>query len=108
MRRRVVERDQVVREARPEALHLPRVLRPRRRQRDAARHDDARAAARSPASASIVAGSPLSQVATAITPAAVGSERISRRITIAASLRYGRLSNIPVVPCVRPSHGSEQ
>ena len=42
------------------------------------------------------------------TPLAVGSERICRRITIAASLRNGRLSNIPVVPCVRPSHGSLQ
>ena len=56
----------------------------------------------------MAAGSPLSHVATAITPAAVGSERISRRMTMAASLRYGRLSNIPVVPCVRPSHGSLQ
>ena len=36
----------------------------------------------------------------------VGSDRISRRSTIAASLRYGRLSNMPAVPCVRPSHGS--
>jgi hypothetical protein len=27
---------------------------------------------------------------------------------IAASLRYARLSIIPVVPCVRPSHGSVQ
>ena len=42
------------------------------------------------------------------TPARSGSERASRRKTIAASLRYGRLSNMPVVPCVRPSHGSEQ
>ena len=40
-----------------------------------------------PANASIVAGSPLSQVAIPSTPAAVGSDRISRRITIAASLR---------------------
>ena len=59
-----------------------------------------------PASAIIVAGSPLSQVAMPITPARLGSERISRRMTIAASLRYGRLSNMPVVPCVRPSQGS--
>ena len=58
------------------------------------------------ASAIIIAGSPLSHVATPSTPRRVGSERISRRNTIAASLRYGRLSNMPVVPCVRPSHGS--
>ena len=59
-----------------------------------------------PASASIVAGSPLSQVAMPITPARRGSDRISRRMVIAASLRYGRLSNIPTVPWVRPSQGS--
>src|SRR5436309_8742721 len=63
---------------------------------------------RHPASASIVAGSPWSHVATPITPDAVGRERINRRMTTAASLRYGRLSNIPVVPCVRPSQGSLQ
>ena len=40
-----------------------------------------------PASASIVAGRPLSQVAMPRTPARRGSERIWRRITIAASLR---------------------
>ena len=39
------------------------------------------------ASASIIAGRPLSQVATPITPRRVGSERIRRRNTIAASLR---------------------
>ena len=55
-----------------------------------------------------MAGRPLSQVATPITPRRVGSERISRRSTIAASLRYGRLSIMPAVPCVRPSHGSVQ
>ena len=32
--------------------------------------------------------------------------RISRRITWAASLRYGSESYIPAVPCVRPSQGS--
>src|SRR5438034_11221850 len=36
----------------------------------------------------IIAGSPLSQVATPRTPLRVGSERINRRSTIAASLRY--------------------
>ena len=84
---RVVERDEVAREARVEALHLPGVLAADRRQRHAARHDDARQLATTPASASIVAGSPLSHVAMPITPDAVGSERMSRRITIAASLR---------------------
>ena len=63
---------------------------------------------RSAASASIIAGSPLSHVATPSTPLRVGSERIRRRSTMAASLRYARLSIIPVVPCVRPSQGSEQ
>jgi hypothetical protein len=38
-------------------------------------------------SASIIAGSPLSQVATPSTPARVGSDRMSRRNTSAASLR---------------------
>ena len=61
-----------------------------------------------PASASIMAGRPLSQVAMPITPARPGSDRIRRRKMTAASLRYGRLSNIPAVPCVRPSHGSLQ
>ena len=58
------------------------------------------------ASAIIIAGSPLSQVATPSTPLRVGSDRISRRKIVAASLRYGRLSNIAGVPCDRPSHGS--
>ena len=35
----------------------------------------------------MVAGNPLSHVAIPITPDAVGSERISRRMTTAASLR---------------------
>ncbi len=43
----------------------------------------------------------------ASTPRRVGNERMRRRRTVAASLRYGRLSNMPVVPCERPSHGSE-
>ncbi len=53
---------------------------------------------RRPATASSMAGSPLSQVATPSTPLRVGSERARRRITRAASLRYGRLSNMPGVP----------
>ncbi len=60
------------------------------------------------ASAIIIAGRPLSHVATPSTPLRVGSERIRRRNTWAASFRYARLSIIPVVPWVRPSQGSEQ
>ena len=41
-----------------------------------------------------------------ITPLRRGSDRINRRITMAASLRYGSESNIPLVPWVRPSQGS--
>ena len=58
------------------------------------------------ASAIIIAGKPLSHVATPITPRRVGRLRMSRRSTVAASLRNGRLSNMPVVPWVRPSQGS--
>ena len=54
-----------------------------------------------------MAGSPLSQVAIPSTPLRRGSDRIKRRKTMAASLRYGRLSIIPAVPWVRPSQGSE-
>ncbi len=60
------------------------------------------------ASAIIMAGKPLSQVATPITPRRVGSDRMSRRRTVAASLRKARLSIMPVVPWVRPSQGSLQ
>ena len=63
---------------------------------------------RVPASAIIMAGRPLSQVAKPITARRVGRERIRRRNTMAASLRYGSESNMPVVPCVRPSQGSVQ
>lgn len=51
--------------------------------------------------------SPLSHEAMPSTPRLVGSDRMSRRNTIAASLRYGSESNMPAVPWVRPSHGSE-
>jgi hypothetical protein len=50
------------------------------------------------ANAIIMAGSPLSQVAMPMTPLRVGSERIRRRRTIAASFRYGSESNMPSVP----------
>jgi hypothetical protein len=51
-----------------------------------------------PAKAIIIAGKPLSQVATPTTPFAVGNDRINRRKTIAASLRKGNESIIPLVP----------
>ncbi len=59
------------------------------------------------ARAIIVAGRPLSQLATPRTALRVGRERMSLRNTMAASLRYGSESNMPMVPWVRPSHGSE-
>jgi hypothetical protein len=43
-----------------------------------------------------------------MTPLRIGKERMRRRKTEAASLRNGRESSIPAVPCVRPSHGSVQ
>ena len=90
----------------PIVCTLPGVLAADRRQRHAAGHDDAGQVARSrPAPASSPAA-PCRRSRRRSRPARRGSERISRRIVIAASLRYGRLSNMPVVPCVRPSHGS--
>ena len=87
--------DQIaVREARADRLHLARILARRRRQRHAARHEHARQIARSPPAPS---SSPAAPCRTSRRPARrcrVGSDRISRRKTIAASLRYGRLSNI--------------
>jgi hypothetical protein len=50
------------------------------------------------AKAIIMAGKPLSQVATPKTPLRVGKDRINLRKTVAASLRYGKLSNMAVVP----------
>ena len=103
-----LERHFAVREARADRLHFARVFAVGRRQRDSAGHKHPARADRAPASAIIIAGSPLSQVAMPSTPRRVGSDRISRPKTVAASLRYGRLSNMPVVPCVRPSQGSVQ
>jgi len=60
------------------------------------------------ASAIIMAGRPLSQVATPMTPLRVGRERMRRRRTMAASLRKGSESSMPAVPWVRPSQGSVQ
>ena len=103
--RRVLEGDLAAGEAGRQRLHHGRVLRVAGEQRDPAGHRDGGHDG-TPASAIIVAGSPLSHEATPSTPRQVGSERISRRITIAASLRYGSESSIPAVPLVRPSHGS--
>ena len=61
----------------------------------------------SPANAIIIAGSPLSQDAIPKIPLAVGKDRACLLKTCAASFLYGSESIIPVVPCVRPSHGSE-
>ena len=55
-----------------------------------------------------MAGKPLSHDATPSTPRDVGSDLASLLNTCAASFLYGRESSIPVVPWVRPSHGSEQ
>ncbi len=102
---RLLERDLAVHESHADRLHAAGIFAIRGRKRDAAGHEHARQI-RLPASAIIIAGNPLSQVATPSTPRPVGSDRISRRNTIAASLLNGRLSNIAVVPCDRPSHGS--
>ena len=104
---RLLERDEPVREARAERLHRARVLAAARRQGHAARDTTRRQARRTTASAIIIAGRPLSQVPTPITPRRVGRLRTSRRSTMAASLRYASESNMPVVPCDRPSQGSE-
>ena len=66
-------------EARADRLDLARVLAVGRRQRHAAGHEHAPAGRACAASAIIIAGRPLSQVATPSTPRRVGSERISRR-----------------------------
>ena len=76
-----------MRETRADRLDFAGVFAHGRRQRHAAGHEHARQIVHRPASAIIIAGSPLSQVATPSTPSRVGSERISRRRTIAASLR---------------------
>ena len=80
------QRDLLLRKSRADGLHLARVFAVLRQQRHAARHQHA-GVRRDDASAIIMAGSPLSQVATPITPRRVGSDRIRRRSTIAASLR---------------------
>ena len=71
------ERHLAVREARAGRLNLARVLAFLGKQRDAA-GDQHAGQSRVPASAIIMAGSPLSHVATPITPRRVGSERIRR------------------------------
>ena len=101
-----LERDLAVREARADRLHLAGVFALGRRQRHAAGNEDRRQIVHRRErhhhrGQSLVAGRDADA-----RRLRVGSERISRRNTIAASLRYGRLSNMPVVPCVRPSQGS--
>ena len=104
---RVFESDLVLRKTRADGLHLAGIFAGLRQECDAAGNKDGGQFS-SQARAIIIAGSPLSQVAMPMTPFLVGSERISRRNTIAASLRKGRESSIPVVPWVRPSQGSVQ
>ncbi len=84
---RFFERDLAVREARADGLDLAGVLALLGQQRHAAGHQHAGQIVHAPASAIIIAGRPLSQVATPSTPRRVGSERIRRRKTVAASLR---------------------
>ena len=104
---RVFQRDLLLRKARADGLHFARILARLGQERDAA-GDQHRGQRACDASAIIIAGRPLSQVATPSTPLRVGSERMSRRSTMAASLRNGSESIMPVVPCVRPSQGSVQ
>ncbi len=68
-------------------LHFAGIFANGRRQRDAAGNQHIGQDRHSRPSAIIIAGKPLSQVAIPITPLRRGSDRISRRITIAASLR---------------------
>ena len=76
--RGLFERELAVREARADRLHRAGVFAVGRRQRDAAGHERRTGRSRLPASAIIIAGRPLSHVATPITPRRVGSERIRR------------------------------
>ena len=82
----VLRGDLAVGEARRRWIESGRHLRPFRQQRDAARHQHAGQIVHQ-ASAIIMAGRPLSHVATPRTPRRVGSERIRRRKMVAASLR---------------------
>ena len=82
-----LERHLPVGETRAGGLHFAGILALFRQQSDAAGHQDAGQRRAMPASAIIMAGRPLSQVATPITPRRVGSERMRRRKTVAASLR---------------------
>ena len=83
----VFERDLLLGEAGADGLDLAGVFAVVGQQRDAAGDEDGWAVAPAEASAIIMAGRPLSQVATPRTPLRVGSERIRRRRTMAASLR---------------------
>ena len=81
------DRDLAMGKADADGLNFARVFAFGGRQGDAAGDENRRAACVGSASASIMAGRPLSQVATPMTPLRVGSERIRRRRTMAASLR---------------------
>ena len=103
---RMFERDLPVREPRADRLHAAGVFSFDRQQRDAAGHEHAGKIAASPRAPSSSRAAPCRTSRRPCTPRRVGSDRISRRKIVAASLRYGRLSNMAVVPCDRPSHGS--
>ena len=83
----LLQRDLAVHEPDADRLHAAGVVALVGQQRDAARAPARTARSCMAASAIIIAGSPLSQVATPSTPRAVGSDRISRRKIVAASLR---------------------
>ena len=86
----IFERDLLLRKARAERLDLARIFARFRQQRDPAGHEHRRAIFRIAASAIIMAGRPLSQVAIPRTPLPVGSERIRRRRTIARIVAKGQ------------------
>ena len=85
--RRFFERKLLVRKAGTDRLHLAGIFAFGRRQASRRPARARTAVRRMPASASIMAGNPLSHVATPNTPCRVGSERIKRRKIVAASLR---------------------
>ena len=93
----VLNADLVLSKARAEGLDLGRILAGFRQKRNAAGNENGRSFPED-ASAIIMAGRPLSQVAMPMTPLPVGRERMRRRSTMAASLRNGSESSMPVVP----------
>ena len=90
----------------PIVCTLPASSPSRRRQRHAAGHEHARQVVhRRPGPSSSPAG-PCRRWPRPARPCASAASGSAGGSTCAASLRYGRLSIMPVVPCVRPSHGS--